>query len=94
MSALKILGEMKPTRKVGDKRQPVRRTMDENAADLRIAAAKGHSANDIVDAFLIDFPELRSSRPDLDDVAYRRHVLSTYVNFRRANGIRKPTGGE
>ena len=89
MSALKDLGEMEPVWKPGERGQPVRRVMDTNAEDILRAAAKGYPASKIVEAFLTDFPELRSSRPDLDDAAYREYVTHTYASFRRTHGISK-----
>jgi hypothetical protein len=96
IDALKALLTSEPIRSVGDNRKPVRRTMDENAKVFRVLAEKGFSSDRVVDAFLLDFPGLRDSRPDLDDAAYRRHVRDSYISFKRANGLmkRKPNGGE
>lgn len=90
IEALKALLTMAPVRSQSDARKPVRKTMDANANLFRKLADKGHTADRVVDAFLADFPELRDSRPDLDDEAYRRHVRDTYISFRRAIGLKKP----
>jgi hypothetical protein len=87
---LLALLELEPVRSKGDNRKPVRRTMDENAELFRQLVDKGHTADKVVSGFLVDFPELRESRPDLDDEAYRRHVRDSYISFRRSLGVRKP----
>lgn len=90
IDALTALLASEPVRTQGDKRKPVRRVMDENAELFREIADKGHTADKVVEGFLIDFPELRASRPDLDDDGYRRHVRDTYLSFRRSLGMMKP----
>jgi hypothetical protein len=90
IQALDALLETDPVRTQGDRRKPVRRVMDENAELFRQLADKGHTADKVVAGFLIDFPELRASRPDLDDEGYRRHVRDTYISFRRSLTVRKP----
>jgi len=90
IQALKALLSTEPVRTQGDKRKPVRRVMDENADLFRQLADRGHTADKVAAGFLVDFPELRESRPDLDDEAYRRHVRDTYLSFRRSLGVMKP----
>ena len=90
IDALTALLASEPVRTQGDKRKPVRRVMDENAELFREIADKGHTADKVVEGFLVDFPELRASRPDLDDDGYRRHVRDTYLSFRRSLGMMKP----
>jgi hypothetical protein len=90
IDALTALLATEPVRIQGDRRKPVRRVMDENAELFRLLADKGHTADKVVAGFLVDFPELRESRPDLDDDGYRRHVRDTYLTFRRSLGVMKP----
>lgn len=87
---LLTLAEMDPVRIQGDKRKPVRKIMDENVDLFRQLADRGHTADKVAAGFLVDFPELRESRPDLDDDGYRRHVRDSYLSFRRSLGVRKP----
>jgi hypothetical protein len=93
IQALEALLASDPVRHQGDARKPVRKTMDENAELFRQLAERGHTADKVVQGFLIDFPELRQSRPDLDDDGYRRHVRDTYLSFRRSLGVTKPRTG-
>jgi hypothetical protein len=90
IEALDALLASEPIRVQGDARKPVRKTMDENAELFRALADKGHTADKVVQGFLIDFPELRASRPDLDDDGYRRHVRDSYISFRRSLGVKRP----
>jgi hypothetical protein len=90
IDALTALLATEPVRTQGDKRKPVRKAMDENADLFRQLAERGHTADKVVAGFLVDFPELRESRRDLDDDGYRRHVRDSYISFRRSIGVRKP----
>lgn len=90
VEALKALLASEPVAERSDSRSAVRTAMDANASHLRDCVERGHSGTKIVETFMDAFPDLRESRPDLDDAAYRQHVWNTYNTVRRELGVSKP----
>lgn len=89
LAALRALLESEPLRGHSDNRKPVRKAMDDNEVIFRGLAEKGHPHEAVVDAFLADFPDIRKTRTDLDDAAYRKHVRDTYASFKKKIGVKR-----
>ncbi len=57
--------------------------MDANTDTFMKLAELGHSSASVAEAFMASYPDIRSSRQDLDDVAFKTHVMTTYDSFKR-----------
>lgn len=92
-SALSALLYTKPVRTGAARKSAVRKIMDENRGIFEPLAAKGYMNRAVVDAFISDFPDVRHSRPNDDDNAYRTHIEIVYAAFKRSlkrQGIGQP----